>query len=413
MEYSVALVIVGLAILGMAWMPELSNRLRISYAFIYLVAGALLYLAVPTLPVAAPFKREEFNVRFTELVVLIALMSSGLRIDQPFSLRRWAVPLRLVSAGMLACIALAAFAAWYWIGMDAASAVVLASALAPTDPVLASDVQVGPPQEKEQDEVKFSLTAEGGMNDGTAFPFVWLGILLATQPSGDSEFWLKWIGFNVIYKLGIGLVAGYLLGKLLAYLIFEVPAKLRVLKIEDGFVAFSMTLLVYGVTELLMGYGFVAVFVCAITLRNHEMDHSYHKTLHSFSDQIERMLVAITLLIFGGTLVTGIMENLTWKLALYGLVFLFVIRPLTTWPFTVRKGALLQERLMISFFGIRGVGSIYYTSFALAHAEFKWAKELWSTVAFIIVVSIIVHGLSANVAIRKLGEVRRRSKRNS
>lgn len=412
MNYLIALVVTGIAALGMAWMPAIGNKIRISYALIYLILGVLLYLAFPSIPRLNLIKNEELAVRLTELVVIIALMGSGLKIDQPFSLKKWAVAIRLVSVGMLLCIGITAFAAWYWIGMDVASAIILAAVLAPTDPVLASDVQVGPPNESEKDPVKFTLTAEGGMNDGTAFPFVWLGILLAGHSGNSAGLWPEWIGFYLIYKIVAGIVCGYLFGKGLAYLIFKLPEKYRSLKIQDGFVALSITLLVYGVAELIKGYGFIAVFTCAVSLRNYEIGHQFHRTLHSFSDQIERILVAITLLIFGGALVNGILDALTFKLAILGVCFLFVIRPITTW-FFLSKNSLPQERIFISFFGIRGIGSIYYISFAFQHAQFEWEKELWSTVAFIILASIIIHGLSANSAIRKMTMIRNKDESRS
>jgi sodium/hydrogen antiporter len=409
MEYYIILVVIGLAALGMAWMPAIGERLRLSYAVIYVVVGVLLYVIFPWIPKADPLVHQGFTLRLTELVVLVALMGSGLKIDEPFSLRRWRVPLRLVSFGMLSCISVTAFAAWYWVGMDVASAILLGAVLAPTDPVLASDVQVGPPNEKERSRAKFALTAEGGMNDGTAFPFVWLAIFLVTKNTGDGSFWIGWFGFTLIYKLAAGVACGYLVGKGIAYLIFNLPEKYRILKIQDGFVALSITLLVYGITELVHGYGFIGVFACAITLRNAEMGHELHTTLHEFSDQVERILVAVTLLIFGGALVSGILEALTLPLALLGLAFLLIIRPLTTFPFIGKGIKYLPEKIMVSFFGIRGIGSLYYISFALQEAKFKGSKELWSVVAFVILVSIVLHGISANTVLRKVNVMKNRT----
>jgi NhaP-type Na+/H+ or K+/H+ antiporter len=409
MEYNLVLVVIGIAALGMAWMPAVGAKLRLSYALIYLVIGVVFYLLFPSLPKANPLVHENFTVRLTELVVLVALMGSGLKIDERFSFKRWAIPLRLVSLGMLCCMALTAFAAWYWLKMDVASSILLAAVLAPTDPVLASDVQVGPPNEDERDHARFALTAEGGMNDGTAFPFVWLGIMLAGGATTSTAFWIEWVGFTLFYKLAAGVVCGFLVGRGVAYLLFNLPEKSHTLRIQDGFVALSVTLLVYGIAELAKGYGFIAVFTCAITLRNYEMGHKLHTTLHKFSDQIERILVAVTLLIFGGALVSGILESLTLELALLGMAFLFIIRPLTTFFFLGKKFKHLSEKLMVSFFGIRGIGSLYYISFALQKTDFENAKQLWSLVSFVVLMSIIIHGVSANIALRKVQDVRRKN----
>lgn len=402
MEYVIGLLIIGTAALGMAWMPALTRLIRVSYSLIYMLLGMLLFWLVPNLPNADPIQYPNFTLRITEMVVLVALMGSGLKIDQPFSLRKWAYPLRLVTIGMSACIAATAFAAWYWLGLDPASAILLGAILSPTDPVLASDVQVGPPQEGKKEDVRFTLTAEGGMNDGTAFPFVWLGVLLSLSFFDSTTSWLSWAGFHLVYKVGAGLLCGFLLGKGISYVLFSLPEKYRVVRIEDGFVALSVTLLVYATAELVKGYGFIAVFVCALTLRNHEMDHQLHKTLHSFSDQIERILVAIVLLVFGGSLIDGILDHLTWPLALLGIGFLLVIRPLTTWFSLAGTRLRKRERAAISFFGIRGIGSLYYMSFAMQHAKLALLQQLWSTVAFIILLSVIIHGITANTAISKL-----------
>lgn len=402
MEYVIALLIVGTAALGMAWMPALTRLIRVSYSLIYMLLGMLLFWLVPNLPNADPYQYPNFTLRITEMVVLVALMGSGLKIDERFSLHKWAYPLRLVTIGMLACIAVTAFAAWYWIGLDPASAILLGAILSPTDPVLASDVQVGPPQEGKKEDVRFTLTAEGGMNDGTAFPFVWLGVLLSLSFFDSTSSWLSWAGFYLIYKVGAGLLCGFLLGKGISYVLFSLPEKYRVVRIEDGFVALSVTLLVYATAELVKGYGFIAVFVCALTLRNHEMNHRLHKTLHSFSDQIERILVAIVLLLFGGSLIDGILDHLTWPLALLGIGFLLVIRPITTWVSLACTRLPNRERAAISFFGIRGIGSLYYMSFTMLHTKLPLLQQLWSTVAFIILLSVIIHGVTANTAISKL-----------
>jgi NhaP-type Na+/H+ or K+/H+ antiporter len=308
----------------------------------------------------------------------------------------------MVSISMILCICGGAFVAVKFLGFDIPSALLLAAVLAPTDPVLASDVQVAPPLEGEKETVRFSLTAEGGMNDGTAFPFVWLAIYLAWQAAGDSVSIGEWFGYQLLYKLVIGLACGFLLGKILGYALFRLPEKIKIVKVNDGFAALAMTLLVYGITELVHGYGFIAVFVSAVTLRNEEMEHRLHRKLHAFSDQIERILVAIALLLFGGALVYGILQRITWELVFFSLFFLFIIRPLTTWISFFGMPIKLKEKLAISFFGIRGIGSFYYIAFALTQADFKEPGKLWSIVSFIVLMSILLHGLTASSVIRNI-----------
>jgi NhaP-type Na+/H+ or K+/H+ antiporter len=160
--------------------------------------------------------------------------------------------------------------------------------------------------------------------------------------------------------------------------------------------------MVYGVTELLHGYGFIAVFVTAITLRNYEMEHEYHENLHAFTDQIERILVAVMLILFGGSLVTGLLNMLTWKMALFSLICVFLIRPAAGMAALIGAPMHAKEKLAISFFGIKGIGAFFYLAFALQQASFRYGEELWSVVGFCVLVSIAVHGVTAPYSIDKL-----------
>lgn len=403
-SYIVIITLIGFAALGMAWMPALSQKTRISYSILYVLLGMLIYLSFSwLLPLPDPLSENTITVHITELVVIISLMGTGLKIDTPFSFKKWAVPFRLVSITMLLSIFGVMAIGVYVLGFDPASALLLGAALAPTDPVLASDVQVGPPLEKTQNKIKFSLTAEAGMNDGTAFPFTWLAIALAATATG-TNIWSNWILDDLLYRIVVGVGIGFLFGRLLAYLLFDFSEKKGILQMQDGFVATSATLLVYGLTELLHGYGFIAVFVAAITLRNSEINHHYHTKLHEFTDQIERALVAIVLVLFGGSLVMGILNNLTWQMALFAAVFVFMIRPVTGLIGLVGTSLHRKEKLAISFFGIKGIGSFFYLAFALNEVHFVHQKELWSIGAFVVLLSILVHGLTATPVMQRLEE---------
>lgn len=394
MEYIFTLTVIGIAALGMAWMPSITKRFYISYSIIYVIGGVLLYSLVDLLPSPKPVYDAGITIRLTELVVIVSLMGSGLKIDQPFSLKTWAVPFRLVTITMVLCIAAVACISYYLLGFDWATSVLIGAVLAPTDPVLASDVQVGPPLEKTTNKVRFSLTAEAGMNDGMAFPFTWLAIILATVGFSWPSIG-EWVARDVIYKIVAGIVCGYMLGRFLAFLVFYLPEKRNAVLVRDGFVAIAATLMVYGVTEMVKGYGFMAVFVTAITLRNYELNHKYHRKLHDFTDQIERMLVAIMLLLFGGSLVHGILKSLDWYMVGFGLLFVLIVRPVLGLLSLIGSRLHFKEKFAISFFGIRGMGSFYYLAFALQQAQFAHSDQLWSIISFIVLLSIIIHGFTA------------------
>jgi NhaP-type Na+/H+ or K+/H+ antiporter len=409
-NYIIAMTIIGLAALSMAWVPTLLEKTPFSYPIVYLLLGMLLYLLPLGLPTPDPIWQEEYVVRLTELSVIISLMGTGLKIRRKFGLKRWRIPLRLISITMLLSIAALALLGWSVLGFSVAGAVLLGAVLAPTDPVLAEQVQVGPPDDEEEDVVRFSLTAEAGLNDGSAFPFTWLAVVLAIS-AGTTDWLSDWLLRDLLYRIVVGVGAGYLIGRGLAYLIFKLPKKMKFPMAQHGFLSLSATLLTYGITELLHGYGFIAVFVAALTVSSVEEEHKYNVEMHDFVNQVERIAMVVLLVLFGGSLATGILDYLTWQGALIGLIFLFVIRPVTALPSMIGTYSTFKEKLAVCFFGIRGIGSFFYLSFALDKVGFPEANELWSIVAFIVMVSILLHGVTATKAIRVLDHERKVSGR--
>ncbi|WP_158826350.1 cation:proton antiporter [Mucilaginibacter lacusdianchii] len=404
-HYKVIIAVIGVAALGMAWMPAFTKKTGISYALVYMILGAILYTVFrEELPVPDPRKNSVYALHLSELVIIVSLMGTGIKIDRPFSFKTWQSPVRLIALAMIACVAIATGLGYLMLSPNMASALLLAAALAPTDPVLASDVQVGPPNEKVRFETKFALTAEAGMNDGLAMPFVLLAIAIANVGApGANNLW-HWLGYDLIIRMIIGLVSGHLIGRLLGYIVFRVSDKFKVLETRDGFVGLSLTLMVYGITELLHGYGFVAVFVAALTLRHYESGHQYHSRLHAFTDQTERIILAIVLILFGGSLFSGVLDALNWKMVMFSVLFLFFLRPLTSYLSLMPCKIHSREKWVISFYGIRGMGSIYYLCFATQEAHFAYANELWATVMFTILLSIIVHGLTATTVMKRMEE---------
>lgn len=400
--YFISITVIGVAALGMTWIPTLAEKIKVSYSIIFLGFGMLVYALFDELPWPNPFQMESETLHLTELVVIVALMGTGLKIDHPFSFKKWQAPFRLVTITMLLCIAsLIGLSAWL-LGFDWASAVLLGAVLAPTDPVLAADVQVGGPNEGKNDDIRFSLTAEAGLNDGMAFPFTWMAVVIALSASSGEPWVGEWFGKYLLYKIVAGVGIGWLAGRGITYLFFRLPEKHEMLHVRDGLVAFASTLFIYGITELAQGYGFIAVFVAAITVRNYEMGHEYHQKLHSFTDQIERVLLAILLVLFGGSLVEGILGNLTWPMALLGLAFVFLIRPLSGFLGLLGVDMRTKDKWAVSFFGIKGIGSFFYLTFALSEADFAYQEEIWSLTAFVVLVSILVHGLTASVVVGSL-----------
>lgn len=394
-QYFLIMLITGIASLGMAFMPAIAKRTRISYSLIYVAIGIIIYLLWPEhLPTPLPEKNIELTLHLSELIVIISLMGAGIKIDRRFSLRAWSTPLRLIFIAMILCITACVLMGMLLVNLALPAALLIGAVLAPTDPVLAEDVQVGPPNEKGKSETRFALTSEAGLNDGMAFPFTWLAIVVS-QSGLDYKPLLDWFGYYFLFKIALGLLLGWACGKLAAYLVFTVSEKYKLMKATDGFFAISLTLAAYGLTEVLHGYGFIAVFIAGVTLRHSEKQHKYHKELHSFTDQVERLLLGILLIFFGGSLVQGILKPLTLEMVLFTCAFLLIVRPFSAYISVSGLAIHWKEKLAISFFGIRGMGSVFYLSFAFVHASFNEESTLWAMVAFTMLVSIVMHGLTA------------------
>lgn len=407
--YILLLIGTGALILLVAWLPMALRALPLSLPIICVALGFAVFglsgLSGGILP--DPLRFPDATERLTELVVIVALTGAGLKLDRPFGWRTWSMTWRLLAIAMPLSILGIAFLGHWLLGLGMAAALLLGAALAPTDPVLAADVQVGPPQSGEEDEVRFTLTAEAGLNDGLAFPLVNLAVALAVHGGSWGAWTLEWLAVDVLWKLGIGIAFGWAAGAALGWLTFRVPNRAGLSRTGEGFVALGITFLVYGLTELAHGYGFLAVFVAALAIRAAERQHHYHERLHDFADQTERLLMMVLLVFFGGALAGGLLAPLTWTGAAAGLLFLFLVRPAAGLLSLAGSSYPLRERAAIAFFGIRGLGSFYYLAYALNEARFARAEELWAVLGFTVLLSILLHGTTVTPAMNHLDRRRR------
>jgi NhaP-type Na+/H+ or K+/H+ antiporter len=285
--------------------------------------------------------------------------------------------------------------------MTVAGALLLAAVLAPTDPVLAGDVQVGAPLEGGEHPVRFSLTTEAGLNDGLAFPFVYLALAVAAAGGFTGAVVTEWLWLDVAYRIVVGAAGGAALGWLLGKLLFSWPGKNPLADTESGVIALAGLLAVYGLTELIEGYGFIAAFVSGLTLRRQESEHRFHTQLHSFSQAIEHALTSVLLIALGAAL-PALLPALSWRGAAISAALIFVIRPLLGWLSLIGTLERHRERAVVAFYGVRGIGSLYYLAYAGSHAELTNEAELWAVVAFTILLSTIVHGFTAGLAVERV-----------
>ncbi|HVR80344.1 MAG TPA: cation:proton antiporter [Acidimicrobiia bacterium] len=392
--HELVLLVLGLAAFGVVGLPHALSRRPLSYPIIYVAGGAILFSLPLGLVQPNPIEFAEATEALTEIGVITALMGAGLAVNRVPGWKTWGSTVKLLAITMPLTIAAVAGLGWLVVGLTPAAAILLGAVLAPTDPVLASDVQVAAPaKDEDDDEVRFALTSEAGLNDGLAFPFTNLAVLIAINGVAPSGWLGDFLLIEVAYKVTVGLLGGVVVGRLLAWAIFGRQSSLP--RIRDGMLALAATLIAYAGTEMVGGYGFLAVFVAAVVIRNQERMHSYMEVMHQFSDQLERLLSAIVLILFGGALASGILGYLDWQGVLVAVVIVLVVRPLAGMAGLARLPMPGRERAAIAFFGIRGVGSFYYLAYASNRVEFLQVEQVWAITALVVAISVVVHGVTA------------------
>jgi NhaP-type Na+/H+ or K+/H+ antiporter len=398
-HYDLIVLILGLAFFAAAVLPPLLEKTPVSLPMFYVAVGMLLPNVWAEMPRIDPLKYSAVTERLTELAVIISLMSAGLKLDRPIGWQSWKSTWRLLGITMPLCIAALAWGGMWMLGLPLAAALLLGGAIAPTDPVLASGVQVGPPGEKYEAEGRFVLTSEAGLNDGLAFPFVNLAMVLAATGLAREEL-AQWLALDVAWKITAGVVVGAIIGHAIAVWLFRFYKSRR---LSEGFVATALTLIAYGGTQLAHGYGFLGVFFASVMFRRYERDHEYHKNLHDFSEQIERLFMAALLLLLGASITHGLLSALTWPSIILGLLFLLVVRPAAGFLGLAGSTTHRKHRWFVAVFGIRGLGTLYYLAYGLNRGYWDeyLSRTLWAASGFIILASIILHSSTAAYVVKK------------
>ncbi|MFD2815961.1 cation:proton antiporter [Paracoccus aerius] len=156
------------------------------------------------------------------------------------------------------------------------------------------------------------MTSEAGMNDGAAFPFVHLAIALSLAAATGEPWAMRWLTYNVLWEVGAGVAGGYLIGRAFGWVTFRIPAETKLAQTGDGLIALAATFVSYGLTEMIHSYGFLSVFVTALTFRHAHRSHDFHREMHDVTEQVERLAMMVLLLLFGGALARGLLEGLSW-----------------------------------------------------------------------------------------------------
>ncbi|TYL39170.1 cation transporter [Natronococcus pandeyae] len=414
------LLLAGIAILALVVLTRILEERALSLPIFYLALGVVGFTLVPELPYPDPIEHADTAERLTELGVIVALMGAGLKIDRRVGWPAWESTTRLLAVTMPLSIAGAALLGWGVAGLLLPTALLLGAAIAPTDPVLASEVQVGPPGRNSPSytdldpgadaddgtgDVRFALTSEAGLNDGLAFPFSYLAVLIALVGYAPSRWLGQWLLVYVVYKIVVGVIGGVVLGWLIAVVVFRFSADSPLSRSVQGLEAVAGTLIAFAAVELVGGYGFIAVFVAALTLREYERTHEYHDALHGVAEMAEHLLMAAIMVLFGGALADGLLAPLTLEAIVVVLGILLVVRPLAGFIGFLGSDLEFRKRLVISTFGIRGIGTFFYLSWALNAAPFREAELLWAIVGLVVLVSVVGHGILATPVMNRLTEI--------
>ena len=417
-------IVVGALLVLMALGGSVLKRLPLSTSLLYLVVGFVLgHLGIGQLD---PYEQAVLLEHLTELAVLISLFTAGLKLRAPFRDPGWRIAVRLASATMVLTIGLITAAGVWLLGLPLGAAVLLGAVLAPTDPVLASDVQVESPFHR--DRLRFGLTGEAGLNDGTAFPFVMLGLgLLGLHTLGDG-LW-RWAAVDLIWAVVAGLGVGAVLGSAVGRLVLYLRRAHREAVGLDDFLALGLIALSYGVALLIHAYGFLAVFAAGLALRRIEnrsnlgkepraveqaghahppqeaathAEHAPAYMVHAvldFNEQLERLAEVSMVLALGLVLARlPLPSEALWFVPL----LLLAIRPAAVFVTMAGTPASVSQRGLMSWFGIRGIGSLYYLFHALNRGvEEPLARQLVPLVLWVVATSIVVHGISVTPLMRR------------
>ena len=416
--FALGSLIIGLLLVVMTMGSSYLSRLPLNAAMLYLGVGvAVGPMGLDLLRLDA-LENKVLLERLTEIAVLISLFTAGMKLELPLRDRRWRIPLQLATVSMIVTVVVVAAIGVYGLGLSPGAAILLGAILAPTDPVLASDVQVS--NRGDRDRLRFGLTGEGGLNDGTAFPFVMLGLgLLGVHELGEAAW--RWWTIDVLWAISGGLGLGYLLGTLVGRAIIYLRMRHREALRSDEFIALGLIALTYGAALLLHTYGFLAVFAAGLALRRIDEGTSITSVVQAetqdselspeeqaaagaeapanmmnavqrFNSQLESFVEVAIVLAVGVLLATVEFESdVLWFVP----VLFLLVRPLAVYGGLIGTHVSGSQRNLMSWFGIRGIGSLYYLLYAINHdIQPALAERLLSITLAVVVASIVVHGIS-------------------
>jgi NhaP-type Na+/H+ or K+/H+ antiporter len=403
--FAAGLLFIGVAIFAAVGALSHQHERAFSASLIYLVLGCAAAVAIDVFDLGwfQPIDDASLIEHLTEIAVIIALFSAGLKLDRPLNRRAWGSTARLLLIAMPLTIGLVALLGSQLLGMSAAAALLLGACLAPTDPVLAGDIGVGPPGDEDEHEPNFALTSEAGLNDGLAFPFVLLAIFIAGE-AGSGWVW-EWVAADVVYGIAGGTAIGAAVGLAAAWSVKRLRDRELLAPALDGYHAIAAVLAIYGLAELAGTYGFLAAFAGGLAFRRYEADHEANARVHEGSELTEKLLELAVILLLGSMLTLDGLQAPGWEGWLLAALVIVAVRPVSC--LVALAGSQLEEpseKTFVAWFGVRGVGSLFYAAVAVEAGVLAGAERdllVWTVIACVLL-SIVVHGITAGPSMRRL-----------
>lgn len=422
--------LIGLLMLTRGMTSSMLKQVPFTSAIMYLAVGILLGPTVLGVFYFDPLKQSALLELMTEIAVLISLFSAGVKMPAPVTWTKWRAPVRLAWVSMTITVALIAGFSYFVLGLPLGAGILLGAVLAPTDPVLATDVQTRHPGDN--DKLRFTLTCEAGMNDGTAFPFVMLGLgMLGLHDLG--EFGWRWMLVDVVWATAGAIAIGVLGGMLIAHVGWKLRGKDEKYEVLDDLVGLGLIGVVYGFAVYVSTWGFLAVFFAGVALRQAELrlasragvateklegedahaaplkpaadgeeppPHTVSVDSLVFKEHLERLSELMLVLLLGGMLVRSYW---TWSAVAFALFLFLVARPASVFISLIGTNTSMRIRGISGWFGVRGIGSIYYLSYAIQHGlPTGLARELIQLTLVVITMSILLHGTSVKPLLNRL-----------
>ncbi len=428
MTSAVGFLFVGALMLAMGLMAPFMRRLPLTTAIIYLALG---FLAGPTLLGLFhfnPLQQSALLEVLTETAVLISLFAAGVKLPAPVTWARWRSPVLLAFLSMTVTVFVVAAFGYYVLELAPGAAVLLGAIVAPTDPVLAGEVQVRHPRDR--DRLRFNLTCEAGMNDGSAFPFVMLGLgLMGLHELG--EYGLRWVLVDVIWATAGGIALGVASGVAIAHLAAKLRRAYPASERYDDLIGLGLIGAVYGAAVLAQTWGFLAVFFAAVALRQTELRLAGEAPARArapspetagdgdpalplvsvdalvFEEHLERLSEILLVLLLGGSL---FLDSWSWRAVGFALFLFLVVRPMSVLAGLSGTRTPWPMRGMIGWFGVRGIGSLYYLMFAIEHGIPRpLALELIHLTLMVVTLSILAHGISVKPLMLRYWRARKKA----